>query len=422
MAQEIKRDASLIGAKKYSCKDCDYKAMRPNIMRDHINNKHLGIKLDCPKCDAKFSAKRILRKHIKLYHAEGEPIQFKCSVCSYKSKTNSSLIRHSRAMHDNLKHKCEECNREFAYSHHVKTHMEKEHRKIVHECSGCTFKSTDKNSLRRHFKVIHEKINMNKFCNICKKELAPSNFAQHMKAVHEGVKHHCNICWSSLTSKQQLKVHMRNKHPETLEEHEKKQQVKHQFSCEICEFKTFHKSSIKHHMKSVHHKEDKNKWCKVCEQNISYNYFKAHMKAVHEGVRFFCDVCDKSYKDKKNLKYHLKMNHPETMEDQEVKKETMTQYSCEICEFKSPHYSGVHHHMKGIHDKEKKLKYCSICEKDVSVLYYAKHIKSAHQLGSRFSCDQCNQSYTEKGSLQKHVKLKHHRNWLLNQLIVSNEN
>ena len=58
--------------KKYTCtyKDCDFKAGRPNTLKEHIDNRHLKIKpYKCEKCKFASGYFSSLKVHMKIHES-----------------------------------------------------------------------------------------------------------------------------------------------------------------------------------------------------------------------------------------------------------------------------------------------------------------------------------------------------------------
>ena len=80
------------------------------------------------------------------------------------------------------------------------------------------------------------------------------------------------------------------------------------YSCEYCQ-KTFkEKKNMKSHM-WLHTGERPFK-CDVCEKSFTYKHHLASHKLLHTGEKpFSCDVCGKTFTQKSNLKSHIRHRH-----------------------------------------------------------------------------------------------------------------
>ena len=68
---------------------------------------------------------------------------------------------------------------------------------------------------------------------------------------------------------------------------------------------------------------------------------KRHKQTVHEGVRFQCTLCEKSFSQPNNLKLHIKKTHDEGQ-----------RLPCDFCEktFALPNY--LKFHLEKIHPEK----------------------------------------------------------------------
>ena len=107
-------------------------------------------------------------------------------------------------------------------------------------------------------------------CDICGKEFSQAgHLRQHISAVHEGQRDHCDVCGKPIS-----------------------------------------KGYLEKHIKTVH--EGQKDWkCESCGKVFSLLiHLQRHIKTVHEGQRDFkCNYCDKTYTAKKNLNSHIKNVH-----------------------------------------------------------------------------------------------------------------
>ena len=53
---------------KFSCEQCDYKAVQKGHLLTHIKSIHEGVKFPCEQCDYKATQKGNLLKHINSFH------------------------------------------------------------------------------------------------------------------------------------------------------------------------------------------------------------------------------------------------------------------------------------------------------------------------------------------------------------------
>ena len=120
-----------------------------------------------------------------------------------------------------------------------------------------------------------------------------------------------------------------------------------------------------------------------------------HNRAVHEGIKYQCDLCDKSYLQEFALKKHVKHYH-----------EGEKEFVCQMCgkAFTSPNY--LRHHIAAVHEGSRKYK-CKFCSKS-----YAhqegmnNHIRTVHE-GVKYQCEFCEKTFTQSNNLKLHIAKQH---------------
>ena len=84
--------------------------------------------------------------------------------------------------------------------------------------------------------------------------------------------------------------------------------------CSHCEFKSRNKISLRRHVQTVHENKKWTKFCKPCGKEIGKSYFAQHVRSVHENYKIKCNHCEKEYKEKRDLRKHYRLKHPEKEE------------------------------------------------------------------------------------------------------------
>ena len=75
-------------------------------------------------------------------------------------------------------------------------------------------------------------------------------------------------------------------------------------------------------------------WCQLQLAAVA-DALSRHISSVHEGIKYDCEVCQKRYTSKNNLKYHMEVAH-----------ENADLYKCEFCEKNFITKEGFRHHLK----------------------------------------------------------------------------
>ena len=122
-----------------------------------------------------------------------------------------------------------------------------------------------------------------------------------------------------------------------------------------------------------------------------------HQRSFHEGEKYACDICKKSFSHRETLKEHMSYHIS-------AQNTGIIQNKCEICGKEMSSKSALEAHVLGVHEGKKVA--CYICKKDVVSEYLSKHIDSIHKR-LRYPCDICQKTYSDKGYLTMHKAYVH---------------
>ena len=146
------------------------------------------------------------------------------------------------------------------------------------QCPICqkSFKNR-KDRLEEHIETVHEGKKSYQ-CQKCATFFTTKpGLIHHEKSVHEGIRHHCQICNADFASTSHLNVHLKQTHvPNVEKEHE----------CEICS-----------------------------ERIIGFEAYKKHIEDVHPGTRIrkkgseTCPHCAKDLSNKQRLRMHIRSKY-----------------------------------------------------------------------------------------------------------------
>ena len=227
-------------------------------------------KTTCNICLKQFSRPANCREHMKNCSSEEK---YKCDKCDAKFRTKKGLKTHSEYSHENESKDpfiCNICGRVFLHK-----------RSLIRHCKETQHSSYPKNDKRKVFKWGNK----------------------------TGVK--CNICHKMIVS-YALDIHMKSDHSEEARE----------FKCTRCDFKTNRRYSLKRHDRDVHQRyesdfcaikesfeEGVSKYqCPDCKKILSsINEIEDHL--IGKICSMTCNICDKTFSRKDNLKKHKKRFH-----------------------------------------------------------------------------------------------------------------
>lgn len=138
--------------------------------------------------------------------------------------------------------------------------------------------------------------------------------------------------------------------------------------------------------------------CDKCDYKTnSLSNLNTIHKLIHSTIKAFqCDICQKSFKNQKQLRNHKRIHR------QDVQKEVTI---CELCSKSFRDRTRLKSHMDSVHKKLKPY-LCNYCGYKGSCRASLRmHIRS-HTGEKPFSCDQCQYTTSDHNSLRRH-KLRH---------------
>lgn len=257
-------------------------------------------------------------------------------------------------------------------------------------------------------------------CNICKRHMAESKLANHIRLMHVETDlkgdstgqpnrpfkcEYCGKCYAiRYTYKQHVKTHTegRPKCPEcsstfasafSLFRHRaRNHNLKHDyntFNCEQCNKGFFSISELALHRQR--HSSSKEFECSECKKTFSVKgNLRIHMRTHSKEKLYKCDICENTFSHPYSLVSHRRIHTNDFP------------YKCEICEkvYRSKHQLTSH---KNVHSNERPFK-CTECSKTFRSRTAFKMHQDEHKGIKRFTCQFCDRQFQCHGN-----KLKHER-------------
>ncbi|XP_066940293.1 uncharacterized protein [Macrobrachium rosenbergii] len=165
-----------------------------------------------------------------------------------------------------------------------------------------------------------------------------------------------------------------------------------QYPCKFCGLNLSTKESSKRHILSKHVKE-RHHLCNVCGKTFVFKFSLNAHSAIHEDTPRHVCVCGVSFKLRTSYMSHVRRIHQAASE---------IKFSCELCfkSFRDRHTLRLH--MTSVHKPKTipcKAKGCKKVFSSVSLMrcHYRYH------LNQKFTCDKCGQSFSTESYMQKHI-------------------
>ncbi|OWF45270.1 uncharacterized protein LOC110457257 [Mizuhopecten yessoensis] len=307
----------------------------------------------------------------------GEHKRWQCHLCEKSYTTKHNLVAHILD-HNNIKpHLCMVCGKYFKQLSHLNTHMLTHDNIRPHKCDVCGKGFTQISHLKRHT-AVHLDSKPYK-CDMCSRGFAyPSELKAH-KEKHMQGHDKCDECGMEFESPRALKLH----------------QLKHDnredLICKYCDKAFRYPSQLKDHL--VSHEGMRPFICAECGMDfMKEHHLKAH-QFTHTGQRpFDCPKCGRTFNQRANMMRHMLIHNPTRA------------FRCDVCgkTFTQPQTLKAH---RVVHADIKPHK-CKICGKQFGRLHNLQGHIHMHNNSKPYVCF-CGSSFTLKGNLNRHKKVKH---------------
>jgi len=284
------------------CDQCSFIAENARALRKHVDEHNMSA-FPCSQCDYKTKNEQLLQKHIDKKHSNRDP--FLCDECDFTTYCNTYLKHHITVVHRGIRFSCKECEYEAKTKYCLYEHVRKRHSKIVDktyfttqtsevptafpEVKGVIMPSVQNqsdSSATNHTKPMEEQkspfhtrevkeeenrhvsvpISPNNFtnkCEFCEKLFADETKLIEHRRVHTGEKpFSCQLCNKRYPIVKSLKVHLRLKHGQGLQERENPHQ------CNICGKQFDNPSRLIEH--ELTHTGEMPFQCLTCGEKFSY--------------------------------------------------------------------------------------------------------------------------------------------------------
>jgi len=326
----------------FQCKLCEFSSHSRHVVRNHSTKIHGGIEHKCDLCDYTHHNSTNLRKHVKRVHLKK---RFKCDECDFEASSRSLLKPHKESKHMGIRHFCDKCTKSFSKKSDLKDHIGFVHENTGLQCELCDFRYMYNSELKMHIESKHpetgseEKKFLCDQCNYATDILSKLN--KHVKNVHsdhlDNVKKEsnypkkrieCEFCDYTTHWQPHLSKHMENKHGTK------------EFLCDQCDYKTRNPAEFSRHWKYRHDPNSKRVPCHLCHFSATRaDALKVHVEIVHEGKRVACSYvgCDYAARTKGDLVKHTQAVHEKI------------RYNCELCEFSCGDKFYLKKHVKNKH-------------------------------------------------------------------------
>lgn len=315
---------------------------------------------------------------------------------------------------------CYTCGRLFKHWINLNVHLKRHLNIRDYSCVHCSKKFVLRQNLLEHMNTHTGDTPLQ--CKICSKRFRRySNLIQHRNRHHLKLrpKEKDFICYCGAVFHSEAKIAW---HRET---HDKKPKC-----CPYCRERFMHRNSLSRHVRLSHTERfstfnGETVECTICNKTYKKSSLKAHVASHTSKVEFGCNICDKGFTTKWNLKQHKWIHASRSskpfkctvcpkafIREAEYTSHMNTHksikpYTCDHCGCQfARKYNWLRHTRE--HEKPKGFR-CNDCGKVFHRAYYLTEHRRSHTGERPFECIICGKTSTTKTNHNKHVKIHHAR-------------
>jgi hypothetical protein len=199
----------------------------------------------------------------------------------------------------------------------------------------------------------------------------------------------CLVCSEFFMSWKQLTSHLWRLHKVDME----------LYSCDKCSYKSVSLAKLNNIHKLIHG-DVKAYVCTICKKAFKNSKQLGNHKITHknkneyERLKLSCEVCCKSFSDKRQLKIHMNVVH-----------EKIKPFLCNYCGYKGSSRSSLKMHIRQ-HTGEKPFT-CDFCSYATSDHNSFRRHKLRHTGQKPYKCSYCSYACIQSSTYKVHIKTKH---------------
>ncbi|XP_048480216.1 gastrula zinc finger protein XlCGF26.1 [Plutella xylostella] len=375
----------LIKIRKKKCKaKLKYEVINSDIKVDRMASLFTKVPVSLSELEAVMAEERdteIFRKWLVT-----------CEDCLWRSSGEDSLENHKEKVHSKKNNfPCSVCKATLSSKAVLENHMK--YHSTIRKCNICDHKCYNKISMMDHFIAFHEKKYKCLKCGLCFHNT--KLFYKHYKELHS--KFICDYCGKARYTRRSIQRHILHNHGPT--------------DCKLCRRRFKSSKTLEAHNRDLHRvPQPELSYCVECDKQFRHpRAFKRHLQAssahrdacadrLNRSGRFPCPDCDKQYARKTYMMNHYRHVHLK-----------QSRHYCRPCDKYFLNRTRYIDHTRFSHEglKPAKNKLCTMCGRGFSTnRILEKHMRT-HTGERPFPCPHCDAKFTQKESMQSHVKHIH---------------
>lgn len=353
----------------FVCNSCPFLCTKDSKINEHVENAHKNkavpklLELKCPACANIFYYKISLRAH--LIHDHGVANSELSSIIQsivYSAKKNQKNneqhkaeaktelqngncenetdLKFREALVENEKDFCDDEISNDGFTPSAEENSSSEPSKSVEKQSESNVSlpilNITPNSAEKMFDSMIKQNSLTKYldekntpkCPLCKVKLQdPSKMTYHIASHHSNC-FKCLECGEVFSFWKPLTGHLWRVHKIDME----------LYSCDLCDYKTFSLGNLNNNHKLIH-SDVKSFVCSVCDKSFKNakqlrNHKMIHKERTQKAVQV-CNVCSKSFSNKRQLKLHMDGVHKK-----------LKPFLCSYCGYKGASKSALKMHIR----------------------------------------------------------------------------
>ncbi|XP_063959560.1 histone-lysine N-methyltransferase MECOM-like [Lytechinus pictus] len=382
-------------AQKFCCSLCKHLFSSSKMILRHITCEHTDGK-EKDKLSLK-SRKIGVKKHIKvtigskhLFKArkrtrKKKDSEFKCETCKKVFASSGRLKAHEQFHDYDQDHTCPVCGKRQknaqAWAKHMMLHKPVNEAR-THKCSECNGRYKSKAALRKHAHQIHGYP-----CRLCSERFARRGDCRKHELTHQAF----------IPPPAAVEYLVAEAAPDKPLDMLGKSANYHQlrYQCRYCPNRYSDHRTAKIHEREVHTREGTFK-CSQCTKVFSCaSRLKAHL-LIHEQTYIYrCTFCPRSFASESALNSHQGEHNG------------LKPVKCDVCGkgFKSRRQFLAH--KRRVHSNRPKRYFCSFCSFGFAERSDLRRHEERHRGIRRYSCPECEKTFTSNTSLTAHVQALH---------------
>ena len=158
--------------------------------------------------------------------------------------------------------------------------------------------------------------------------------------------------------------------------------------CQICQKEYATKENLKKHIDLIH--AEKTMPCDECSKMFAtVPALNKHKKEVHVSNPFNCSECNKKFKKEKSFNFHMRSVHE------------APKFRCTLCDYSTNNMHHLNDHLLNDHGIEKQY------NQQYKMQRFETQSKPVKKPVKKLPCQICQKEYATTKSLEEHIKLMH---------------